>query len=399
MLPMLSEPAMMDLTIHQRTAVVNKRAGKAVSVAALAVVSLFLGGCATFDRFSGGGSLFNDDEVTRGYEDKLSLGLYAVAGIGPSRLEPDTSQVAGVDPNDRVEPAGQVTLGADLTKHLSIEAHSADLGSAGLSAPGGGNGGRINYHVNGVSALVYAGGNRNRFRRQGITAFGRLGYGSLENTPVGDVPFEQVNSNHFLIGAGLEYMTSFGVGVRLEGVSFDEDVQYGQLGLIYRTGLKQEIIRPKLAQASAPVKEEPEVAAAVAPPPPLPPPVVIPAPVAPVVNQCAGLNGVLDGVNFHTDSAELTSDSKEALDDLAYKLGTCEEMQLEISAHTDSIGAESYNQSLSERRARSVAGYLSANGISRNRLTATAFGETSPIDTNRTKEGRALNRRVELYAR
>jgi len=48
---------MMDLTIHQRTAVVNKRAGKAVSVAALAVVSLFLGGCATFDRFSGGGSL------------------------------------------------------------------------------------------------------------------------------------------------------------------------------------------------------------------------------------------------------------------------------------------------------------------------------------------------------
>jgi len=272
---------------------------------------------------------------------------------------PDASQVAGVDPNDRVEPAGQVTLGADLTKHLSIEAHSADLGSAGLSAPGGGNGGRINYHVNGVSALVYAGGNRNRFRRQGITAFGRLGYGSLENTPVGDVPFEQVNSNHFLIGAGLEYMTSFGVGVRLEGVSFDEDVQYGQLGLIYRTGLKQEIIRPKLAQASAPVKEEPEVAAAVAPPPPLPPPVVIPAPVAPVVNQCAGLNGVLDG----------------------------------------SIGAESYNQSLSERRARSVAGYLSANGISRNRLTATAFGETSPIDTNRTKEGRALNRRVELYAR
>ena len=399
MLPMLSVLALMGLAIRRRATVVKKKAGKAASVAAVAIGSLFLGGCASFGGDSGlwsnDDSGFSDDEFTRDYEDKFSLGLYAVAGIGPSRLEPDTSEVPGRDPNDRVEPAGQLTVGADLTKHLSVEAHTADLGSAGLSAPGAGEEGRINYHIKGVSALLYAGGNRHRFRRQGLTAFGRLGYGSLDNTAVGDVPFEQINSNHFLIGAGLEYMTPIGVGVRLEGVSFDEDVQYGQLGLMYRTGRKQKIVKPKLAQAPARVKEP--VVAALAPPPP-PPPVYVPAP-APVVNQCAGLTGVLEGVYFHSDSAELTSDSMNILDDVAFKLGTCEDMQIEISAHTDSVGAESYNQGLSERRAQSVVEFLSASGLSRGRLKPTAYGESSPIDSNDTRVGRARNRRVELYAR
>ena len=74
-------------------------------------------------------------------------------------------------------------------------------------------------------------------------------------------------------------------------------------------------------------------------------------------------------------------------------------MQVEVSAHTDSVGSESYNQGLSERRAQSVVDYLSARGLDRYRLNPTAFGESSPIDTNETAEGRARNRRVELYAR
>jgi len=377
-----------DLVIRRRATVVKKGAGKAASVAAVAIASLFLGGCASIGGASSGG--FSKDEVTTGYVDEFSRGLYAAAGIGPSRLEPDASQVAGFDLDDRVEPAGQVTLGVDVTKHFSVEAHSADLGSAGFSQ-----GGRINYHVNGVSALFYAGGNRHRFRRQGLTAFGRLGVGVLDNTTVGDVPFEKVNGTHVLFGAGLEYMTPIGLGLRLEGVSFDEDVQYGQLGVMYRTGRKQGVVRPKLSQA--PVAPEPEVAAAVAPPPP-PPPVFVPPPVQ-VVDQCAGLNGVLEGVNFHSDSAELTDSSMDILDDAANRLGTCQNTQVEISAHTDSVGAESYNQALSERRARSVVEYLNASGLSRGRFTATAFGESSPIDTNETAQGRARNRRVELYAR
>ena len=381
LLPMISLLALMGLMIRRRTRTVKIKAGKAVRVAAAATGALFLGGCSTFGGQSDG---FD-------YEDRLSRGIYAVAGIGPSRLEPDTSAVNGVDPNDRVEPAGQITLGADLTKHFSLEAHSADLGSAGLSPTG-----RINYHINGVSALFYAGGNRDRFRRQGLTAYGRVGVGLLENTPVGDVPFEQVNGTHLLFGAGVEYMTPIGVGLRAEGVSFDEDVRYAQLGLMYRTGRKQKIVRPPLAAAPRPV---PRVAAAEAPPMPPPPPYIpTPAP-EPAVNLCAGLDGVLDGVKFHTNSAELTSGSIDILENISRKLSTCESLQVEISAHTDSRGAEAYNQALSERRAQSVVNYLSASGLDRSRLTATAFGESSPIDSNASAEGRARNRRVELHAR
>ena len=128
------------------------------------------------------------------------------------------------------------------------------------------------------------------------------------------------------------------------------------------------------------------------------PPVIIAAPVQ-VVNLCAGLNGAHEGVRFHTDSAELTPDSVNTLDEVAHMLGSCADAQIEISAHTDSIGAESYNRLLSERRAHSVADYLNASGLLRGRLTTTAHGETIPVDTNDTAEGRALNRRVELYAR
>ena len=169
---------------------------------------------------------------------------------------------------------------------------------------------------------------------------------------------------------------------------------------MYRTGRRQGIVKPKLAEV--PRTAVPVVAAAVPPPPPPPPPYIPPAPQpapVPVANLCEGLDGVLDGVNFHTNSAELTASSIDVLEDIAYKLSTCDSLQIEIAAHTDSHGAEAYNQALSERRAQSVVDYFSASGLDRGRLTATAFGESDPIDSNASAEGRALNRRVELYAR
>ena len=388
MLPMLSMLAVMGLALRRRSLQVAKKTGKVASVAVVAIGSLFLGGCSTLGigQSTLGNSGFvpdrssTDDAVE--YEDRLSFGLYAAAGIGPSRLEPDTSQVQGVDPNDRVEPAGQITLGLDINKWFSVEGHSADLGSAGLSPTG-----RINYHINGLSALVYAGGNRSRFRRQGLSAFGRVGVGVLDNSPVGDVPFEQVNSTHVLYGAGVEYMTPIGLGIRAEGISFDEDVRYAQLGLMYRTGRKKEIVRPPLAAAPKPAPLQRPVVAAAAPPP-------VPAP-----NVCDALAGAPDAVTFHNDSASLTDTSTLILNEVAYTLSTCEGMQVEISAHTDSVGSESYNQALSERRAKSVIDYLSARGLNSDRFQSTAFGESSPIDDNATAEGRSRNRRVELYTR
>ncbi|HVK52920.1 MAG TPA: OmpA family protein, partial [Pseudoxanthomonas sp.] len=65
--------------------------------------------------------------------------------------------------------------------------------------------------------------------------------------------------------------------------------------------------------------------------------------------------------------------------------------------HTDSVGTDAYNQKLSERRAKAVYDYLTSNGVDAGRLVGpTGYGESRPIDTNDTKEGRARNRRTEL---
>lgn len=172
---------------------------------------------------------------------------------------------------------------------------------------------------------------------------------------------------------------------------------------MYRTGRKQRKVRPQLAPFVA--AEEPPVAAAQAPPPS----VAVRAPatsaeakpivIKPATNACVGLHGAIKGVKFFTDSAKLTERSMDILDELAYKLGRCDDRQLEISAHTDSQGTEEYNQALSEKRVRTVVRYLIANGLSQNRVKATAFGEARPIDTNDTIDGRAINRRVDLHVK
>jgi OOP family OmpA-OmpF porin len=218
----------------------------------------------------------------------------------------------------------------------------------------------------------------------------------LHNSPVGNVPFEQINGNHFLIGAGVEYNTRSGLGARAELISFDKDVKFGQLGLIYRMGRRNEPVQVVQVYEPAPViaaakEPEPVPEPAAAPPPPPPPPPVVQKP-----DPCLEVTGVLNGVNFHTDSARLTSDAMLALDDVAGVLAECSSIPVTIAAHTDSIGTLEYNQVLSERRAWSVVNYLDKQGINRTRLKARAFGETTPVDTNKTPEGRRKNRRVEL---
>jgi OOP family OmpA-OmpF porin len=122
-------------------------------------------------------------------------------------------------------------------------------------------------------------------------------------------------------------------------------------------------------------------------------------------------NVVIDlrGVNFkfdrpkkgETDIAptlkEPTADSMAILDQAVDTLNRYPQVQIEIDGYTDSIGTDKYNQGLSERRANIVDGYLTSHGITSDRITAVqGFGETHPIDTNKTAEGRQRNRRVEL---
>jgi OOP family OmpA-OmpF porin len=134
-----------------------------------------------------------------------------------------------------------------------------------------------------------------------------------------------------------------------------------------------------------------DVAEKVAAPAPPPPPVVpAPAPKAPEKKI------VLRGINFDFDKANIKPEFTPVLDEGVDILKANPDVKIAVGGHTDAVGEEAYNQKLSERRAQSVLDYFAGKGIDKNRMKAVGYGETKPIADNKTKEGRALNRRVEL---
>jgi outer membrane protein OmpA-like peptidoglycan-associated protein len=101
-------------------------------------------------------------------------------------------------------------------------------------------------------------------------------------------------------------------------------------------------------------------------------------------------------VSFGFDSAQLKPAFLKTLDKVSDVLRRFDRSIVHVIGHTDSVGAERYNQSLSERRAQSVADYMSRQGVSLGRLRTEGRGELEPRDSNTTEAGRQLNRRVEL---
>ena len=105
------------------------------------------------------------------------------------------------------------------------------------------------------------------------------------------------------------------------------------------------------------------------------------------------------GVLFGFGKYELTEASKVELERMEKVFEKYPETDITIEGHTDAVGSESSNQRLSEQRAASVADYLAELGISRERFEVTGYGETQPVASNETDEGRTANRRVEVSVR
>ena len=101
-------------------------------------------------------------------------------------------------------------------------------------------------------------------------------------------------------------------------------------------------------------------------------------------------------VTFATDSSNISAEFYPVLDSVALVINEFEKTYIDINGHTDSTGAESYNQTLSEARASSVARYLESQQVVPQRIVTRGMGESQPIADNDTPEGRALNRRVEI---
>ena len=102
------------------------------------------------------------------------------------------------------------------------------------------------------------------------------------------------------------------------------------------------------------------------------------------------------GITFDFDRAELKSEFRPVLDNLATTLNEYNQTRIEVTGHTDSKGTDAYNMTLSQNRANAVAGYLGSRGVASSRMVVTGAGESRPVASNDTESGRAQNRRVEI---
>jgi outer membrane protein OmpA-like peptidoglycan-associated protein len=229
-------------------------------------------------------------------------------------------------------------------------------------------------HDNATYALGYYAGPRVSVPWGPVEIYGDWQVGGLSGLASGSAITD--TSWGFNTGGGINYFLNENVAVgavgrwnrwyqRVHGVG---DVRYAQAGL--------ELF---LQQSPPP------------PPPPPAPPVAAPPPPPPAKKKI-----VLRGVNFDFDKSNIRPDAVPILEQACAILKQESTIDVSCNGYTDSIGTEAYNLKLSDRRARSVRDWLVKCGISPSRLTTKGFGETNPVASNATPEGRAQNRRTEL---
>src|ERR1700730_15867308 len=129
-----------------------------------------------------------------------------------------------------------------------------------------------------------------------------------------------------------------------------------------------------------------------APPPPPPPPLPPPPPPPPPAPEKI----ILRGVHFDFDKYNIRPQDAAVLDEAAEILKAHPNVTVNVNGYCDAIGSVRYNLKLSERRANAVVSYLADHGVAESRMTPHGYGKTNFVATNKTAEGRAQNRRVEL---
>ena len=101
-------------------------------------------------------------------------------------------------------------------------------------------------------------------------------------------------------------------------------------------------------------------------------------------------------INFETGKADIKPESQKIVDQVAEMLKTNDSLNVSIEGHTDNVGTAAFNKTLSENRAKSVMNAIIVRGIDKSRLSARGWGLEKPVGDNKTEEGRAKNRRVEI---
>lgn len=240
--------------------------------------------------------------------------------------------------------------------------------------------------------------------------------------------FDNHNSAFADAGAGVKIPLMDQLALKLEALymlKFNDSNWDSNLallaGLNFAFGEKAQPVAPVVAAVAAPI-----VAAVAAPEPaPAPKPVAVPAPAPKPVVVAAPIDSDKDGVfdpqdkcpetpagfkvdadgcplkatlhlNFATDSNKVDAEGTEKVAAFASFLKDSPAYNASIVGHTDSTASDVYNQKLSEKRAEMVRSMLVKEGVEASRLSASGKGESQPVATNKTKQGRAENRRIEV---
>lgn len=296
--------------------------------------------------------------------------FYVGAGVGISRLHPE-ADCDCLTIGESSSSGFSVALGYDFSPRFSAELYGADLGQSGIEFLGT-DVGDVDYQVFGLSVLGTFYRQNPSELRQGLSLYSRAGIGYLNTQS--DLDYRRDHPQHISLGVGAEYGFGGGFSVRGELNSYDTDAQFLQVSLIKRFGESNRSNRlpPVAVVTPTPATITPKAA-------PEPETPDEPFPIA----------------YFDFDKHNLNAEATRAVALMAAQLQNTNEM-IVIAGHTDDMGSNAYNQTLSARRANTVQAELLNLGIAPNRMRIETYGETRPVAANTTVNGRALNRRVEV---
>jgi outer membrane protein OmpA-like peptidoglycan-associated protein len=309
-----------------------------------------------------------------------------VGGFGRYTMFPDTLDLEGVF-------AGGGRLGVFLIRNLSLEVDA----SFGVSD-------RKNEEVDSlrdVSHTLYQARLLYNTERRGRTSFligagyGYDAFGRLRSGPArGGGPTGMLGARFYLTDRvtlraeahGLYVLEDEDAFPRGRPSTFEPSIQVG-LSAFFRNNRESDMTRMVAARVDTVVQRVTQVDT------------VYRDRIANANTNTSTMTGgtvVIGVVNFDFDKADISTDARRILTDVAASLARPESqsLRIEVVGNTDAIGGESYNNRLSERRAQAVVDFLRANGVSDTRMTPRAAGEGNPVASNDNPEGRATNRRV-----
>lgn len=292
-------------------------------------------------------------------------------------------------------------LGYNITNHFGIEG-AVDFSDTGVDDKNAvwDDEGKFTSPINDVDITSYSLDLLYHFMPESnFNPFIAAGYGANHYSP-------EINSSDMAVlnyGVGAKYWVAEHVALRADvrdNMIIDEHIHNisATAGIVFAFGGTSKAAPTPVAvqPAPKPVAAAPAPAPVAVVPAPAPAPVVVapaPAPVV-VAKEVVSFN-----LLFGFDKSAITDDMVPVLEQAKMILEEDSTVNFIVSGHSDSTGPEAYNQVLSERRAVSVKNWLVSNGVSAARLEAVGYGETKSKYNNATREGRKLNRRVELQSK